>query len=260
MTQPRTVNPYDAPTEPNEACHHKVATHYHGTHACYVLDRCRCVPCKNANRAYEKHRRAWAREFPYTDPPLVDAEPARRRVLDLVSQGMSLKRVAEVSGVPHGALSKLIYGIKGQRPPNRRVRSETADKLLACPLDVADGARVDAAEAKAIVAELLARGWSKTAIAQRVVGPNAWGLQSVQYSTVRAGTLRRLRELLYEEVPLRRHWRGHMYEPRPDYEWRDIEPTTPGVPDAERPFPEWLRRKDVERLWDAYRKAGGRAA
>ena len=30
-------------------CHHKQTEHVHGTHACYVLDRCRCTDCSAAN-------------------------------------------------------------------------------------------------------------------------------------------------------------------------------------------------------------------
>ena len=59
-------------------CTHKQANHQHGTHACYVLDRCRCRPCARANADYEKHRarrHAYGRFDTYTD-----AQPVREHV------------------------------------------------------------------------------------------------------------------------------------------------------------------------------------
>lgn len=242
---------YDRPTFPNKTCEHKVAEHIHGTHACYVLDRCRCDDCRAATRRYENHRSKWAREFPYIEPPLIDAQPVRRRVKRLIDAGMGLKRIAEVSGVPHGAISKLIYGdyVTG-RKPSRRVRRETAERLLGCPYDLGDGAKVDATEAKAIVTELVARGWAKRSIARRIGdNPNAGGLQSVNSPLVMAGTLRSLRLLLDEPVPLRRHGpTGKMYQPKTDHEWHHIPPSTPGVPGEDAPaseLPEFVGKGEL---------------
>lgn len=223
------MNPYDRPTVPNEDCEHKQTTHVHGTHACYVLDRCRCDDCRTANLAYEKHRRQWARQFPLVDPPYVDAGPARRHVQVLADSGMGPKRVAQVTGVSHGSISKLLYGDYATgRPPSKRIKRETARKLLACPLDVADGIKVDGTEARAIVAELVARGWTKVAIGKRVHGPQARSLQ-LRGGDVFASTVRTLRQLLEEPVPPRYSRWGTLITP-PVYEWQHIPPTTPGVP------------------------------
>jgi transcriptional regulator with XRE-family HTH domain len=235
-------NRYDNPTAPNDACGHKIADHWHGTNACYVLDRCRCEPCRTAARLYWHVRRQWAREFPYVDPPLVDADPVRAHVDRLVAAGMGRKRIAEVSGVPHGAIWKLMEG-DPQRgsPPSVKVRRETAQAILDCPYTIADGARVDATEARAIIAELVARGWAKAEIARRVTGPDAYSLQVAKKGarTVQAGKLRALRALLIEPVPMRVHGpTGKLYQPKPGYRHRRIPANTPGVPPErqERPL------------------------
>lgn len=251
------MNPYDSPTVLNEACTHKVATHVHGTHVCYVQDRCRCQPCHQANLAYEKHRRGWLGEFPYRPAPYVDATPARQHLEALVAAGMGSKRIAQVSGMSHGHISKILYGWEGD-PRSVRIRRATADRILTIDLDVADGAKVDATEANAIVRELVARGWTKAAIGRRVTGPHAVSLQAVESPLVMAGTLRTLRDLLYEPVPQRAHPRGMLYDADTGHR-ADVEPSTPGVPDVDRPFPDWLRQLDIKRLWETY-EASRRAA
>lgn len=220
----------DHPTTPNIACEHKEADHVHGTHACYVLDQCRCDDCRGANARYERGRAlylAGVKPHPYTD-----ARPVRAHVRQLMDQGMGLKRIAEVSGVPHGALWKLVYGKKkkGRNRRSKKVRRDTARKLLSTRLDLADGAKVPAGEAWEIVDELLARGWWKAAIGRELAGPQALSLQ-LSKDTVNVANLARLRELLYEPVPDRVHSpTGRRYQPKPSRPPRDIAFTTPGVP------------------------------
>jgi hypothetical protein len=221
----------DGPTTVNEACEHKVADHMHGTHACYVLDRCRCADCSASNTRYENSRAVWlAGVKPH---PLVDARPMRAHVRGLMAQGMGLKRIREVSGVPQGVLWKLVYGkkVKGRKRPSKKVRRATARKLLATRLELADGSKVPAVEARLIIDELRARGWTKTAIAKHVHGPHAVSLQVAQShrSEVMAGTLAVLRELLYLPVPPRVHATGSTYQPKPKRPPRDVKFTTPGV-------------------------------
>lgn len=223
------MNSYDQPTVPNEACEHKIANHMHGTHACFVCDRCHCDDCRAANARYERSRAVYlagVKPHPYTD-----ARPARTHVKNLMDQGMGLKRIAAVSGVPHGALWKLVYGkkVKGRKRRSKRITRVNARKLLATSLDLADGARVPAGEAWRIVDELQARGWTGAAIARELVGPQAVSLQ-LSRNTVTVGHLARLRELLYEPVPSRIHApTGRMYQPKPKRPPRDVEFTTPGV-------------------------------
>lgn len=139
-------------------------TRAHGTHAKYVADRCRCDLCRAANRDYERAR---ARRV---DPPYVDATEARRHVEWLAAQGVGLKTVAKRSGIAHGTLHKLVYGTPAlDRPPSRRIRPKTAQRILAVtPADVADGARIDATRTWEHVDALLAAGMPRRQIAEHL--------------------------------------------------------------------------------------------
>jgi hypothetical protein len=159
-------------------CLHKEAAHQHGTTACYVLDKCRCLPCAAARKAQDDWRRrqqAYGRYQRY-----VDASPVREHVRALMDAGMGLKRIVKVSGVSQGALWKLMYGKRqadGTQAPSRRVLRETAEKLYALdpawggPLPLADGQILDeqasAAAARKLQA-LVALGWSMSAIGRRL--------------------------------------------------------------------------------------------
>ena len=155
----------------------------HGTHACYVLDGCRCTPCHQANDEYEQRR---AKDLAYGRPRTVDAEPVRTHVRQLMCKGgrgdnrmgVGLKQIAKVSGVAHGALWKLMYGAPDRNGPSRTVRAATAEKLLAVSMaDMADGATVDAKPTWRRVNEMVKAGWAKAAIARHVHGPQAAALQ-----------------------------------------------------------------------------------
>ncbi|MGH3447547.1 MAG: hypothetical protein ACRDP4_07975 [Nocardioidaceae bacterium] len=143
-------------------CLHKQTSHVHGTHACYVLDRCRCHQCVVASSAYETAR---VRQHAYGRwDGLVDAGPAREHVLRLMAAGVGLKRVARLAGVSHGGLSKLIYGNHG-RPPSARIRPAAAEKLLATRADLAVGTCVDATGTRHRLRALVALGWSQSKLA-----------------------------------------------------------------------------------------------
>jgi transcriptional regulator with XRE-family HTH domain len=150
-------------------CLHKIAAHVHGTHACYVLDACRCVRCTNANRLYEQERarlHAYGRWDHY-----VDAEPARQHVRALMAAGMGMKRIVATGAISQGGIWKLLYGKRkadGTRVPSIRVAKATAERLLAVELDLADGAKVDGADTSRRLQALVACGWSQAGLAERI--------------------------------------------------------------------------------------------
>lgn len=150
-------------------CHHKNVRHEHGTRNAYVLDKCRCRPCRDATAAYHRdveRQKAYQRWEPY-----VDAEPARAHVLDLMRQGMGWKRICAAAGVSNGGMTKLLYGKRrpdGSRTPSKRIRPETADRLLAVRLDLADGSTVPAIGAQRRIQGLVAIGWSQAKLAKRL--------------------------------------------------------------------------------------------
>lgn len=123
-------------------CFHTNTFHPHGTPNSYVLDKCRCRPCRDAvNRKARDARSLKAlHEYDPTQPAtptdLVDAEPVRQHLQRLSEAGIGWKRVAELAGVATGTVYPIIYG-KGagggseQRPIRKRVRRVTAEKILA---------------------------------------------------------------------------------------------------------------------------------
>lgn len=142
----------------------------HGTNARWTLNGCKCSECARAHSAYEAERRA------RIEPAYVSALPAREHVRELMAAGVGLKTIAKRSGVSHGGLSKLIYGVQG-RPPSKRVRKATLDALLALtPMAAADGARIDPAPTWALIDEMLAAGVPKARIAEGI-GQRGPGLQ-----------------------------------------------------------------------------------
>lgn len=149
-------------------CHHKKTTHQHGTHACYVLDTCRCIPCSKANSDYESDRN---KRNAYGRSNYVDAKASRDHIRSLMNQGMGLKRIVAVSDISQGLLSKLLYGKKkpdGTQTPTKRVRRDTEQRILAISLDLADGAVVDGTAAVERLRSLVALGWSMSKIARRL--------------------------------------------------------------------------------------------
>lgn len=194
-------------------CLHKEADHRHGTYACYVLDRCRCEPCANANSTYKAER---VRQQAYGRwNGLVDADPARQHVRDLMAQGMGLKRIVAVSGVAQGVLWKLMYGkpkADGSRTPSRRITPGVEQRILATQLDLAGGAIVDSTGAVRRIQALVALGWSLSKIAGRlgILRSNftalAHGRTSITVAHDKA--VRALYDEWSMQIPPQDEWRG----------------------------------------------------
>lgn len=152
----------------------------HGTRACYVFgpeggdhrNGCRCEPCTEATRIYERERyRAKHRPDGGFQPAYVDASDARRHLLWLSSVGVGRRAVAAHSGV---ALSS-IHGIRSGR--TTKARPATIDAILAVGRSAASpNALVDATDTWAKVDELRAHGWTKAAIS-RAIGQDGRALQ-----------------------------------------------------------------------------------
>ena len=147
-------------------CTHKRAKHQHGTPACYVADRCRCLPCTAARSTYEVRRK---RDLAYGRPGrTVDATPTREHLRALMAAGMGRRQITAVHGIASGSLTKILYGITRadgtRRPPAARVLRRTAVRVLAIPMPTIDqlggAAIVDSTGARRRVQALVALGWS----------------------------------------------------------------------------------------------------
>lgn len=172
-----------------------MAERQHGSHAKYAVDRCRCDQCRRAQREYNRNRvRAIARPDEVWCP-YVDAGPAREHVEWLASCGVGLKTLAKLGGIPHGTLSKLIYGDpqRGMQP-SLRIRPATAQKILAVMPAMATGAqKIPAGPTWRLLDELIGRGWSRSELNRRL-GHQGPGLQ-IRQTLVRASTARAVERL-----------------------------------------------------------------
>lgn len=211
----------------------------HGTHAKYAVDRCRCDPCRLAQREYNRMRlRAIARPDEAWCP-YVDAGPAREHIEWLRSCGIGLKSLTLLSGVSHGTLSKLMYG-DGLRNmgPSRRVRPATAEKIMATMPAMATGAqKIPAGPTWRLLDELIGRGWAKSELSRRL-GHRGPGLQ-ISRQLVRASTARAVERLHAELmridlIPKRTRWG---VRPTPAVRVRPITRSGPLNRAEPKPFP-----------------------
>lgn len=187
----------------------------HGTRACYVHGPepgskpggCRCDACRKAATEWQAAQRA---RFA---PVLVGADRVRQHLRDLADAGVGLKTVAKRSGVAHGALYKIVYGTPSiGRGPSKRVRPETAEKILAVsPRDAAPRAYIDGTSTLRNVEVLVARGWTKAAIGRRL-GQTGPGLQLARNGRVTKANADKVAALLDEPVPPRNLGRAGVVE------------------------------------------------
>jgi lambda repressor-like predicted transcriptional regulator len=188
---------WSAPAErPVRDCQHTRVQHEHGTRLAYVLDRCRCPACGEANRLGAQQRNTAIAYGTWTG--LVDAEPVRAHVQQLRTAGLSLQRLSVLSGVGYGTLSALVYG----DPPTRRVRSRTERRVLAVQADTAGlpaGRRVPATGTRRRLQALAAAGWSLPVLALRVSKTPRNLRRTLTTPTVTAATARAV-AALYDEL------------------------------------------------------------
>jgi hypothetical protein len=155
-----------------------VTSREHGSRSRYVWgpdengvqgNGCRCAACTTANRQESSHRERMKLYGRWE--PFVDAGPAREHVRMLGAAGVGWKRVAELAAVSTSVISKLIYGGPGARPPTRRIRPQTEQRILAVQAARANlGARalVDATATRRRLQALVAAGWPKARLAARL--------------------------------------------------------------------------------------------
>jgi hypothetical protein len=172
----------------------------HGTRAKYVVDKCRCQPCRDVNVAIEAARR---RAIAYgTWAPYVDAEPARRHVRELMAAGIGWKRVARLSGLSTGVVWKLLYGDPQRNmAPSKRCRPATAEKLLAVhasPENLAGGQKIPAEMTWRRIHSLIALGYPRRWIAAHIAGHPVAAMQ-IRETVVFAGTARAVKDL-YDRI------------------------------------------------------------
>jgi 3'-phosphoadenosine 5'-phosphosulfate sulfotransferase (PAPS reductase)/FAD synthetase len=110
-------------------CTHTATTHEHGTLAAYAFDRCRCWPCTYANRDYARDRARQKKTGTWM--PFIDAEPARAHIRALMAAGISYRDVASRAGLDRSTIERILYGERPKWSPQKSIRTETAEKILA---------------------------------------------------------------------------------------------------------------------------------
>jgi hypothetical protein len=161
---------------------------------------CRCAACTEASSAYERGRE---RQVLYGRwQPYVDAGPAREHLRDLAGHGIGWRRAATLAGVGNGTVSKLLFGGPGERPPTRRIRPETAAKILAVrpSLDTLGAkALVDATGPRRRLQALVALGHSQASLARRLsITPQNFTM-TMTNQRLTAATARGIRDL-YDQL------------------------------------------------------------
>lgn len=174
------------------------AKHVHGTPTAYVVDKCRCVPCTEANTAREQARQAAKKAGTY-DAGRTDAEPVRRHIEVLQARGYGLKKIAKLARVSNATLGKIIYGDPSRNmPPRARVERRVADRVLAVRPSlstVGETIQVKAGPTHARIRTLVCLGYSMGWQATRLGKQNGNFARVLENDTVHAKTAREVRDL-----------------------------------------------------------------
>jgi hypothetical protein len=134
-----------------------------------VRDQCRCPSCTAANTAVSNrlHReRAYGRWKPY-----IDASPSRAHIASLRAAGIGVDQIAKLTRLSPSHLRGLIYPSSNGKPPLRKIRHETAERILAVPVDDSSRAansRVDATGTRRRLQALVAIGWAQEWLADEL--------------------------------------------------------------------------------------------
>ncbi|MFJ3984358.1 hypothetical protein [Streptomyces fungicidicus] len=179
----------------------------HGN-AKYHLEKCRCPICRQASRDYENNR---YRAIAYGRwQPFVPAEPVRQHVRALGEFGIGWMRAARLAGVSTGGVSKLLYGDRPRNlEPSRRVRPETALKLLAVEPtleNLGDRTPIDGTGTRRRLQALVCAGWTQSELARRMHMNRANFGRTIVRGLVEVATVKTVR-CLYDEL-----WRTNPVE------------------------------------------------
>lgn len=136
--------------------------HYaHGTRQNYRAG-CRCVPCRSANACYEAQRaRAKAKGDMCT--ALVDAAPARAKLLELASAHVGYRQAAKLAGVGHRTVGRILSG--DVVLITRRVESAI---LGVTKPSLAYGVRINGYKTRHYIESLLREGYDEAGLARRL--------------------------------------------------------------------------------------------
>jgi hypothetical protein len=198
--------------------------------------------------AYGRDRRrqqAYGRWQPY-----IDAEPARAHVRHLMAYGIGWMHLAQQAGVPKSTVEKLLYGSPPRNmAPSKRIRPETASKLLALrpdPALLAGGADTDSTGTIRRLHALVAAGWPQSHLADRLdVNPANFGktLRSPRVLMATDRAVRALYDQLWKADPREHGVSLHSYNQSRNHAaargWAPVGAWDDDTIDDPAAFPDW---------------------
>lgn len=161
-SSPRATAPVDL-----AVCRCPLASHQHGTRDMYGYHRCRCTPCGDANREYNRQA---AKYKPRRE--MVDADLVRARIAKLRAAGLTITEIADLCAVNAKVIDFAINGRKGKKP--RTVQASTFRALNAirhsdvAAVEKPRGRKVDGDLPRRQIQSLHSFGWGPYEIGSRV--------------------------------------------------------------------------------------------
>jgi hypothetical protein len=193
-------------------CTCPVAKHVHGERTTYVVDKCRCRPCTDAASRDETSRQR-AKVFGRYDSGRVEAEPVRAHIQYLMDNGISVKRIAALTGLALSTVGAIRWGRHERgHAPYPRVKKTTAAKILALKPaleHMAPNSYVDSTGTLRRLQALVAIGWSQARLGRQLgVEPGNFGtfMAASQCTARRALAVRDLYEQCWNKPQTGTDW------------------------------------------------------
>jgi hypothetical protein len=168
----------------------------HGTRVKYVQERCRCEPCTEANRVYQRNldreRRARAYGFDI-EPRLIDATEAREQLKVLRRNGIGSRTITELTGLGRTTVRKIASGA------TTKIRPDTLELIMSINYDDRPGnTLIPAGPTWQLLNKLVRAGHTRTEIATAIAGKPRLQIQ-IRRKQVRLDTARKV-EQVYREL------------------------------------------------------------
>ncbi|MEU3826504.1 hypothetical protein AB0F36_14465 [Streptomyces sp. NPDC029080] len=171
---------------------------HHNTLTCYTDYRCRLPRCVDRYKTWCRDRDRAIAEG--TWQPLLDAEPVRQHLLGLHAAGITIHRVATLTGLTYKSVRSFTQHDYGNAAPRRhRVTREVAAKILAINLDEHTPGHVTPIGSQRRFEALVAIGWPTIHTARRAGIHPSNRVTIFKAPTMRASTAQRI-AAAYDEM------------------------------------------------------------
>ncbi|NED75318.1 hypothetical protein G3I51_23945 [Streptomyces sp. SID9944] len=170
----------------------------HNTLTCYTDYGCRLPECRERYNAWNRDReRAIAAG---TWQPLLDADPIRQHLLQLHAAGITIHRVATLTGLTYKSVRSFTQHDYGNASPRRRrCTQDVADKILSVTLADHTPGHVNPIGSQRRFQALVAIGWPTIHTARRAGLHPSNRTTIFQAPTMRAATAQRIADV-YDEM------------------------------------------------------------